>query len=127
MAEPGLIRIGDATQLADGGSGLKFDVAVGGRSATAFVVRWRGSVIGYLNQCAHVAMELDWIAGRFFDRDATVLMCATHGALYDPVSGACIGGPCQGRGGLRRIEVFERDGGLWWRPDAVVSAPPGPE
>lgn len=123
MAAVELIRVGDAGLLTDGGRGLKFDVIVGGRPATAFVVRWRGRVVGYLNQCAHVAMELDWTHGEFFDSEKTTLVCATHGALYDPANGACVGGPCVGRGGLRRIEVFEHDGGVWWRADAVVNAP----
>jgi nitrite reductase/ring-hydroxylating ferredoxin subunit len=38
-----------------------------------------------------------------------VLICSTHGALYDPATGACRGGPCRG-GALERVAVEEIDG-----------------
>lgn len=122
MADPPLIDLCAAEALADGGPGVRFAVTVGARDATGFVVRFRGHVRAYLNRCAHVAMELDWQPGMFFDADGEYLICATHGALYDPASGACVGGPCLGRGGLRALDVFERDGRVWWRPDAYVNA-----
>jgi len=109
--------------LRDGGTGVRFDLIAGGEAATGFVVRHRGHVHGYVNQCAHVAMELDWQAGEFFDFDREFLVCATHGALYEPSSGACAAGPCAGRGGLRRLEVFERAGKIYWRPDAFARRP----
>ena len=65
----------------------------------------------YLNRCAHVGVELDWQAGRFFDADGMDLLCSTHGALYDPTSGACLGGPCRG-GPLMPVAVEERDGAV---------------
>ncbi len=120
-----LIELCPAEALADGGPGVRFAVSVGGQPASGFVVRFRGQVRGYLNRCAHVAMELDWQPGMFFDADGEYLICATHGALYDPGSGACAGGPCAGRGALRALEVVERDGRVWWRPDAYVEAPRG--
>jgi len=115
-AEP-LIALCPSAQLVDGGVGLRFEAAAGGETVGAFVVRYRGKVAAYLNRCAHVAMELDWAPGRFFDRDGETLLCATHGAVYDPASGDCIGGPCAGRGGLRRLQVFEDGGVVYWRPD----------
>lgn len=122
MAADPLIDICAAAALADGGPGVRFAVRVGALDATGFVVRHRGRVRGFLNRCAHVAMELDWQPGMFFDADGAYLICATHGALYDPASGGCVGGPCAGRGGLRALDVFERDRRVWWRPDAYVSA-----
>ena len=115
-AEP-LIALCASAQLADGGVGLRFEAVAGGETIGAFVVRYRGQVVGYLNRCAHVAMELDWLPGQFFGRDGEALVCATHGATYDPASGDCIGGACAGRGGLRRLLVFESDGVVYWRPD----------
>jgi nitrite reductase/ring-hydroxylating ferredoxin subunit len=122
VAAAALIRIGASADLVDGGRGLRFDVLVGDRPATGFVVRHRGVVVGFLNRCAHVAMELDWQPGVFFDTDGKVLMCATHGALYDPDSGHCVGGACSGRGGLRRLQVTEQGGEVFWQPDDVVRA-----
>ncbi len=123
MATAGLIRVCDSASLGPEGCGFRFDVSVAGRAATAFVLRWRGQVVSYLNQCAHVPMELDWVAGEFLDSEKEFIVCATHGAIYDPQGGQCLGGPCRGRGGLRRIEVLEQEGAIWWQPDDVVTAP----
>jgi nitrite reductase/ring-hydroxylating ferredoxin subunit len=38
-----------------------------------------------------------------------VLICSTHGALYDPATGDCRGGPCRGAG-LEPVAVEEIDG-----------------
>jgi nitrite reductase/ring-hydroxylating ferredoxin subunit len=118
-----LIPICDAADLAEGGTGVRFDVVVDGDRASGFVVRYRGVAVGYLNRCAHVAMELDWLPGLFFEDEGRYLMCATHGAIYEPDTGGCAGGPCLGRGGLLRLRVIEQDGRVWWIPDANVSAP----
>jgi nitrite reductase/ring-hydroxylating ferredoxin subunit len=122
MAASAVIELCASAAVADGGPGVRFAVAVGAQPATGFVVRHRGQVRAYLNRCAHVAMELDWQPGQFFEADGEYLICATHGALYDPASGTCAGGPCLGRGGLRPLDVFESDGRVWWRPDAYVTA-----
>lgn len=119
-----MIAICKADELSDGGTGVRFDVVVDGGPATAFVVRYQGQVVGFLNRCAHVAMELDWLPGLLFENEGRYLMCATHGAIYEPDTGACAGGPCLGRGGLLRLQVVERDGRVWWIPDANVHAVP---
>jgi nitrite reductase/ring-hydroxylating ferredoxin subunit len=95
--------------LADGGRGVRFEVEYHGRLAPAFAVRYRGQVYAYLNRCAHVPTELDWNAGEFFDASGLYLICATHGALYSPITGGCLGGRCNSRG-LRALEVREHGG-----------------
>src|SRR5262249_36178275 len=99
----------------------RFDLVIHGEKATGFVVRYGGNVRGYLNRCAHVAMELDWLPGLFFEDEGQFLMCATHGAIYEPATGACVGGPCLGRGGLLPLQVEERDGRVWWTPGAGMT------
>jgi nitrite reductase/ring-hydroxylating ferredoxin subunit len=121
MADAGeVVTLADASALNEGGTGIRFDVIVDGTPATAFVIRHQGQARGYLNRCAHVAMELDWQPGEFFDFDRQFLVCATHGALYEPSSGTCAGGPCAGRGGLLSLDVFEANGKICWRPDCYV-------
>jgi nitrite reductase/ring-hydroxylating ferredoxin subunit len=120
MAEP--LRICDSGALEDGGLGVRFQVDVRGRLVSAFVVRYAGAVHGYLNQCAHVPMEMDWHEGQFFESSGLYLMCATHGAIYEPDSGRCVGGPCRGAH-LSKLDVAERDGAVWWQPDALFRAP----
>jgi len=103
-----------SSALQDAGIGLRFELNEPGRStpAPAFVVRWQGRVYGYLNRCGHIPVELDWQHGEFFDSSQQFLICATHGALYHPATGACLGGRCEGRG-LRPLVVTERDGNIY--------------
>jgi len=102
-----------AGDLREAGSGVRFEVELGGARAPAFVVRQAGRVFGYLNRCAHVAMELDWLEGEFFDADGRDLLCSTHGAVYAASSGQCLGGPCGGKP-LTRLRIEERDGGVYY-------------
>ena len=95
--------------LADSGRGVRFEVEYFGEPAPAFVVRKGGEVYGYLNRCAHVAMELDWQEGVFFDFEGRDLLCSTHGATYDAATGRCIGGPCNGTP-LVKLRLEESNG-----------------
>ncbi len=104
--------IGPAQALEEAGRGLRFEVERGGETVPAFPVRWGGRVHAYLNRCAHLPVELDFNPGDFFDASRLYLICSTHGALYAPDTGVCMGGRCSGRG-LIPLEVFERDGGIY--------------
>lgn len=101
-----------AAELVDGGTGVRFEAERLGRSEPAFAVRYCGRVYAYYNRCAHLPAELDWNAGEFFDYSGLYLVCATHGALYDPTTGACRLGRCGGRG-LEALPVVERDGNVY--------------
>jgi nitrite reductase/ring-hydroxylating ferredoxin subunit len=99
--------------LADSGLGVRFDVDYFGQPAPAFAIRYGGRVHAYLNRCAHVAMELDWQEGVFFDASGRDLLCSTHGATYDAQSGRCLGGPCN-RTPLVKLRIDERDGFVYF-------------
>jgi len=96
-------------ELVEGGPGLRFTVTRRGSEEAAFAVRFRGEVYAFLNRCGHVPVELDWQQGEFFDSSGLYLICATHGALYAPDSGHCLGGRCNGKG-LDPVAVAEHDG-----------------
>jgi nitrite reductase/ring-hydroxylating ferredoxin subunit len=98
-----------SADLAEQGRGVRFELEWRGATRPAFVVRFKGAPHAFLNQCGHVPVELDWQEGEFFDDSRLYLICATHGALYHPASGACVGGRCAGRG-LISVPVVERDG-----------------
>src|SRR4029450_4745752 len=83
--------------------------------ARAFVLRFDGQVVAYLNRCVHVPTEMDWQPGEFLDGGREFIICAIHGASYAAQTGRCIGGPC-GQGRLLPIETFERDDAVWWQP-----------
>ena len=114
--QPVVLHPGDkvcvCTQLQESGYGVRFLVEHNGRISPAFAVRHAGRVVAYLNRCAHKLVELDWQEGEFFDVERRYLVCATHGALYDPVSGICVGGPCRGAA-LTAVPVHEADGAVW--------------
>jgi nitrite reductase/ring-hydroxylating ferredoxin subunit len=109
--------------VVEGGPGVRFAVQSSGAAATAFVVRHKGQPRGYLNRCAHVPIELDWVKGEFFESSGLYLMCQTHGAIYLPDTGVCAGGPCRG-GRLRPVAVREEAGKIFWQPDEQIQAPP---
>ncbi|MBU6381103.1 MAG: Rieske (2Fe-2S) protein [Betaproteobacteria bacterium] len=88
---------GCASELVDGGAGLRTLIPGPGGEVCAFVVRYEGQNFAYLNRCAHVPVELDWLEGAFFDDTGHFLVCATHGAMYEPKTGLCVDGPCRGR------------------------------
>jgi len=101
-----------SADVQEGGDGVRFPLRTVFGDETGFVVRYRGEVRAYVNRCAHVPVELDWQPGRFFDDSGLYLICATHGALYDPVGGHCLAGPCRG-GRLPKLDVIERDGHIY--------------
>jgi nitrite reductase/ring-hydroxylating ferredoxin subunit len=111
MADPERL-ICTASELVEGGRGVRFVVERHGEQRAAFAVRFDGRVYAYINACAHVPIELDWMEGDFFDADGAHLVCATHGARYEPSSGYCVMGPCRGAR-LMPVAVEERDGGVW--------------
>ena len=92
----------ESAALIDGGNGVRFSVLREGKPLPAFVIRYDGRDHAYLNQCAHIAVELDWVEGEFFDRSGLYLICTTHGATYEPDTGHCIMGPCKGQ----RLQVL---------------------
>lgn len=101
-------------ELVDGGAGIRFEAASDAAEApvAAFAVRFHGRVHAYLNRCGHIPVELDWQHGQFYDMTGIYLICATHGALYDPATGNCVGGRCNGRG-LVPLEVTEHGGSVY--------------
>ncbi|NOU25395.1 MAG: Rieske 2Fe-2S domain-containing protein [Methylotenera sp.] len=94
--------------LQDCAKGLRFPLPALGEFTTGFVVRFHGKPYAYVNQCAHVPVELDWNEGDFFTVQKDYLICSTHGAHYRPDNGFCVMGPCKGRS-LKPIAVIEQN------------------
>jgi nitrite reductase/ring-hydroxylating ferredoxin subunit len=113
-------KICDSGALVDGGDAVRFTVERGGESRPAFAIRYRGRVHAYVNACAHLGIELDWEPGRIFDREGRWLMCAMHGALYEPETGACAAGPCNG--GLFKLPVIEKNSAVYLAHTAFTDA-----
>ena len=94
--------------LVNGAKGLRFSLPALGEFVTGFVIRYQGQPYAYVNQCAHVPVELDWNEGDFFTVQKDYLICSTHGAHYQPDNGFCVMGPCKGKR-LKSIQVTEQN------------------
>lgn len=62
-----------------------------------FVVRRGEGVAGFEDRCPHAGMPLALIPHRYLTREGDLILCVSHGALFRPADGVCIGGPCAGR------------------------------
>jgi nitrite reductase/ring-hydroxylating ferredoxin subunit len=91
------------------GTSKKFTMRRGGRDLEALLVNYQGNHFAYVNRCPHTGITLDWVNNQFFSSDNRYLMCATHGAAFEPPSGECIWGPCVGLS-LQSMPI-EIDGG----------------
>lgn len=107
-----VIPLCNSGELVNSSDAVPFDVVYAGQTCYAFAIRYEGQAHAYLNRCSHVPMEMDYQPNRFFDQSGDYLICATHGAMYSPSTGACVGGPC--RGGLVKIALSEVDGVVHW-------------
>ena len=63
---------------------------------SGFVVRKGGRVRAYLNRCPHAAHPLNLKPHGFLTPDRSLIVCSSHGALFDIDSGYCVDGPCAG-------------------------------
>ncbi len=109
---PALWPLCNSRDLLEGGLAVPFDINYAGQTCRAFAIRFNGQPHAYLNRCTHVAMELDWQPNRIFDDSGQWLLCASHGAAYQPDTGQCAGGPCHG--GLVKITLSEHGDVVCW-------------
>lgn len=74
----------------------KFCLKCQGRDVEGLLVGYEGCVYAYVNRCRHIPISMDWVDNDFFTEDKRYLVCANHGATYEPATGECIWGPCFG-------------------------------
>lgn len=109
-AEPSTaeVIVGALDELDDPGC-REFCIGEGDWPFKGFVVRRGDAVFAYQNYCMHVGHPLNWRPNEFLNQDSSLIVCASHGALYEIDSGICVSGPCPGKT-LRPIEVEVRNG-----------------
>jgi naringenin degradation protein FdeD len=81
----------------DAGSAHAFTLGEGAWPLRGFVVRSGEEVHGFVNRCPHAGHPLDLLPGRFLTPDGTLIICASHGALFEKATGYCVAGPCAGK------------------------------
>ncbi|MCH7634488.1 MAG: Rieske (2Fe-2S) protein [Proteobacteria bacterium] len=92
------------------GQGKGFTLGQGPEAREIFVVREGARVFGYVNSCPHLGTPLDWQSDRFILDDSGLIMCATHGALFEIADGFCVDGPCVGKNLEPVPVVIDADG-----------------
>jgi nitrite reductase/ring-hydroxylating ferredoxin subunit len=85
-------KVGELTH----GTSKKFILRCSGNIVEAMLINYRGDLYAYVNRCRHIGISLDWVDNRFFSEDKRYLVCANHGATYEPKTGVCVWGPCEG-------------------------------
>jgi len=73
-----------------------FTIGAGDWPLRGFVVRVGNAVYGYLNRCPHAGHPLNLLPQRFLSPDGALILCSSHGALFEKSSGFCVAGPCAG-------------------------------
>jgi len=74
-----------------------FTVGGGDWPLRGFVVRHGNEIRGYVNRCPHAGHPLDLRPHRFLTPDRALILCASHGALFEKDEGRCLAGPCAGQ------------------------------
>lgn len=79
--------------LADPGSkGFRF--REDSKMFAGFVVRLGEEVRGYVDSCPHAGWPLAAWDDRYLTREGDLILCGGHAALFRPLDGVCIAGPC---------------------------------
>lgn len=74
-----------------------FRVGEGPWPLSGLVVRKGNAVRAYLNRCPHAGHPLNIKPHDFLTPDRSMIVCCSHGALFDIDSGYCVDGPCAGQ------------------------------
>jgi len=107
-------RIADIEEVPED-STLLFTVREGFDEKEVVLVRLNGDIAAWRNFCPHwTDVRLDKGSGAEF-RDGEVV-CTRHGATFEPDSGHCTYGPCEGSY-LEEVDIEVRDGGVYLAED----------
>jgi len=86
-----------------------FSLGGGDWPLRGFVVRIKDQVRGFINSCPHARHPLNFKPHQFLTMDGTLILCSSHGALFEKLTGYCVVGPCAGQS-LRTVPLEVTDG-----------------
>ncbi len=98
-----------------------FTVNYRGERQPALLIRFHGTVYGYLNRCVHMPKRLDCEESNIFDATGRFLRCSMHTIHYDPPTGECLSEICAGKS-LTALKVEEREGRVYLMDKRAVLA-----
>lgn len=87
-----LCRVAD---LPDPGA-RAFTIGSGDWPLRGFLVRRGADVHGYVNHCPHQGHPLNLRPDAFLTPDRSLILCSSHGAVFELGTGLCLAGPCAG-------------------------------
>src|SRR5262245_53792261 len=79
-----------------------FTMGQGDWPLRGFVVRVGNEAHAYVNRCPHARHPLNLGPNRFLTPRGDLILCSSHGALFEKRSGFCVAGPCAGQS-LERV------------------------
>ena len=91
---------------------MKFPFTHKGRPAEGFLARFQGKLVAYENKCRHLPLSLDFGDHPLFAPDGNHFICHNHNAIYEPLTGLCVRGPCEGQS-LRGLKIEVIGGEVW--------------
>lgn len=94
------------------GATKKFTFETNGETTEAFLANVRGEMVAFVNRCVHLPITLDLDDNDFFTGDGNLFVCKTHGSVYEPRDGKCVGGPGQGKS-LERLPLVVEQGAVY--------------
>ena len=97
------------TDLDQHGGARGFTIGRGEWPLRGFVVRSGDTVHGYVNYCPHAGHPLNLNPHQFLTHDGSLILCSSHGALFEKQTGYCVAGPCAGKQ-LRSIALEVESG-----------------
>ena len=98
-----------------------FSIGRGDWPLRGVLVCAHGAVHAYVNRCPHAGHALDLLPGRFLTADGALLLCSSHGALFEKATGLCVAGPCAGRA-LTSVALQIEGGFVMLAADVDVAA-----
>lgn len=91
-----------------GTSCKEFKVKIDNNEKDAFLIYFNSRYYAFINSCPHTGVNLNWQDEQFFNYEGDHLQCSLHGALFSPLNGKCLYGPCLGQY-LEALEVVVVD------------------
>ena len=108
MAEQLIAEAADITA----GKVVVFGYRQDGIRREGFLLQTPAGLRAYENLCRHLPVKLDSGSRHFLSREKKLILCQQHGAVYEPETGLCTRGPCQGAS-LNRLTIEEREGKVY--------------
>lgn len=91
---------------------VSFQIVYRGRPFPAVLVRFKGAVYAYLNQCLYTCKPLDYQDENIFDETGRFLRSSPNGICYNPETGEGYSPICMGQT-LTKFTVNEIEGAVY--------------